>query len=288
MNSRLLLNMSDDNKLIAEQYLRAWLDPRASQRNPGWEDAFIHSEYVDYGYNAAANRPRSSARGPEVARNRGGISDACPDCEVAIERMLADRDLVAVHVTLHGTHSAGPLLGVTATGAALRCEATLICRVKDGQVYEQWGGFDILGLSHQLGLMSAYDPPHRGHRPQLEMGATPREVVRQYWEVSFNERRLAQLDDAETRMLGVFPDCRVRVDDVFAEADLVCSRISSRGTHRGSWLGAPATGKTISFEGVFIWQLADGQLAGRWGSLDRLWMAQQLELVSCSIAGIAA
>lgn len=285
----MLVNPSDENRSIVDRYLRAWLcQATGSSGNRSWTDTLVCPEYIDYGFNAAANRPRSSARGPAALPGLTSLASALSDYRVSIAPVGSERDLVAAHIAIRGRHSSSPLLGVQATGTIIVCEATLICRLKDGRLYEQWGGFDTLGLAGQLGLAQLCDSQSPGHRRQLEMAATPREAARYYWETCFNERHLQHLDAAETCLLAVFPDGRVRVDDVFAEGDLVCSRISARGTHRGAWLGAPPTGKMISFEGVFIWRLADGQLAQRWGGLDRWWMAQQLDIVSRSLSVLEA
>ena len=44
-----------------------------------------------------------------------------------------------------------------------------------------------------------------------------------------------------------FPDTRTVVDDLIAEADRVAACWTSTATHRGTFLGIPATGVRVSF-----------------------------------------
>src|SRR5438876_12417081 len=46
---------------------------------------------------------------------------------------------------------------------------------------------------------------------------------------------------AETR--AAFPDYRFSIDDLIAEGDKVVNRWTSRSTHRGEFMGMPATGR---------------------------------------------
>lgn len=269
-----------DDRVLVERYLRAVLEPSGERAALG---AIVHPELMIYGYNAAANRPRSPLRGlPAVLeRYRLDAEPACPDLRVEVAAVVAERDLVAVALTCSGTHTGAPLLGAPASGNTIRYEGLVICRVNDGRIFEQWGGFDSLGLAQQLRLAPAGtwpapgEIPARGPGPVRPALATPRELVRGYWEQTFNERS-SQLCGDEEALLGVFPDCRVRVDDLFAADDLVCARLSSRGTHQGAWLGIAPTSKAFSYEATFIFRIRDGAFAERWGGFDRLLMAHQI------------
>jgi predicted ester cyclase len=67
--------------------------------------------------------------------------------------LVAEGDLVAQHVTLHGTHRAStmPLLaGTTPTGAPASWTFLHLWRVVDGTIVEHWACRDDLGLLGQL------------------------------------------------------------------------------------------------------------------------------------------
>jgi steroid delta-isomerase-like uncharacterized protein len=72
------------------------------------------------------------------------------------------------------------------------------------------------------------------------------------------------------------PDLRVTVEDLIAEGDKVVSRNSVTGTHLGEYLGLQPTGKSISYNEIFIFRFADGRIAETWGVVDGLSQLRQL------------
>ncbi len=75
-----------------------------------------------------------------------------------------------------------------------------------------------------------------------------------------------------------FPDLVFTVEDVIAEGDKAACRLSVRATHRGTFQGAPATGKQVKQTGIDILRFADGKLVERWGEFDSLGLLAQLGL----------
>jgi steroid delta-isomerase-like uncharacterized protein len=75
-----------------------------------------------------------------------------------------------------------------------------------------------------------------------------------------------------------FPDLRVKIEDIVAEADRVAVRARWYGTHRGSFpaMPVPATGRPFSFTGMVFWRIRDGKIVERWATIDRLALQQQL------------
>lgn len=73
-----------------------------------------------------------------------------------------------------------------------------------------------------------------------------------------------------------FPDLHVAIDDLIAEDDKVVSRNTVTGTHHGELLGRPPTGKSISYNEVFIFRLADGRITETWGVVDTLTVMRQI------------
>jgi len=71
-----------------------------------------------------------------------------------VHHVVAEGELVVVHLTLHGHHKAStmPLLvGVPATGQTVAWEFVHLFRVSDGLVQEHWATRDDLGLLRGLG-----------------------------------------------------------------------------------------------------------------------------------------
>lgn len=81
-------------------------------------------------------------------------------------------------------------------------------------------------------------------------------------------------------MLAGFPDYQTIIDDLIAEADKVAVRITMSGTHTGSFMGIPATGKHVSFTGMYIARIVDGKIVEHWGEEDGVSLLQQLGVLS--------
>ena len=81
-------------------------------------------------------------------------------------------------------------------------------------------------------------------------------------------------------MLAGFPDYQTVIDDLIAEGDKVVARITMAGTHTGSFMGIPPTGKFISFTGMYIARIANGKIVEHWGEEDGVSLLQQLGVLS--------
>jgi steroid delta-isomerase-like uncharacterized protein len=122
-------------------------------------------------------------------------------------------------------------------------------------------------------------------------------------EKSFHEHTLEQLDallDANLVVHGpipleqgaegfkrslastreAFPDMRITIEDGAAHESLVFRRWSMSGTHRGVFLGVPATGRTITLSGVDVERLESGRIVEHWSYWDRMSLAEQLGVPS--------
>jgi steroid delta-isomerase-like uncharacterized protein len=77
-------------------------------------------------------------------------------------------------------------------------------------------------------------------------------------------------------MLTGFPDYQTTIEDLLAEGDKVAARIRMTGTHTGSFMGIPATGKPVSFTGIYIARIADGKIIEHWGEEDSVSLLSQL------------
>jgi steroid delta-isomerase-like uncharacterized protein len=78
-----------------------------------------------------------------------------------------------------------------------------------------------------------------------------------------------------TTMIGM-PDFHTKIEELIAEGDKVVARITMTGTHTGDFFGMPATGKQVSFTGIYIARIADGKIAEHWGEEDSISLLQQL------------
>jgi steroid delta-isomerase-like uncharacterized protein len=95
-------------------------------------------------------------RGPEgylalLGMLRGGF----PDVQWTLEDVVSEGDKVAARFTMRGTHT-GPFMGVPPSGRAFSVTSMGIYRLSDGQIVEEHGLPDMLGILQQIG---AIPPP---------------------------------------------------------------------------------------------------------------------------------
>jgi steroid delta-isomerase-like uncharacterized protein len=77
-------------------------------------------------------------------------------------------------------------------------------------------------------------------------------------------------------LLRAFPDLRVAVEDVIAEGDKVVCRNTVTGTHQGDFRGLPPTGRSVSYQEIFIFRFDGGRIAEIWGVVDVFAQLRQL------------
>jgi steroid delta-isomerase-like uncharacterized protein len=83
-----------------------------------------------------------------------------------------------------------------------------------------------------------------------------------------------------TALLKGLPDLRIEVEDVIAEGEKVAHRFTFFGTHRGEFLGVPATGKQISASGMQINLFSGGKCIEVWSVHDSYRFLAQIGAVS--------
>lgn len=128
-------------------------------------------------------------------------------------------------------------------------------------------------------------------------------IVRQIYEEVFDRHNLAVVDELYANdfvyhspgnpgmdrdglkqglsdYITAFPDVRMTVEDIFASEDRVAVRFTARGTHRGEYLGVPATGKQVTVTSILIHRLSGGKMVEDWEWEDQLGVLLQLGIVS--------
>jgi steroid delta-isomerase-like uncharacterized protein len=78
---------------------------------------------------------------------------------------------------------------------------------------------------------------------------------------------------------AAFPDIHWVVEETVASGDKVVTRFTWTGTHRGTFLGVPASGRSVSVKGVVIDRLAAGKMADSRILMDNFAMMQQLGVI---------
>jgi predicted ester cyclase/heme-degrading monooxygenase HmoA len=133
---------------------------------------------------------------------------------------------------------------------------------------------------------------------EVIMSATQhnKEVVRKLYEQSLTKRNLELLRDLVSEdYVGVrgikgaagfqepvvpvikgFPDIQWTIEELLGEGDKVFVKWKLQGTHTGQWQHYAITGKTITNEGMAVFELKDGKIINGKVLTDRLDFLQQL------------
>jgi len=78
---------------------------------------------------------------------------------------------------------------------------------------------------------------------------------------------------------SAFPDSALRVEEEIAEGEKVMLRWTFSGTHKGSFMGIPATGKRVTWTGITIYRIVDGRVEEEQGEEDFVGFFRQVGLV---------
>ena len=78
---------------------------------------------------------------------------------------------------------------------------------------------------------------------------------------------------------SAFPDLKITIEEQLAEGDLVATRWTAKGTHKGELMGIAPTGKESTVTGQTLDKIIDGKIAESWNNWDTLGMMRQLGVI---------
>lgn len=220
-----------------------------------------------------------------------GWAGASSDLEVTIDRSFVSGDHIINQIHGDGTHDGTfmtPWGALEATGIAFRAYATELWDIENGLVSVLRSEADLTSLFAQLGyapgrfdierrMRQMYDTVNKGAFDQLDDMLAP--------DFTTHEQSPGlEPDRAGTKqffamMREAFPDWRMTVDQVLVQGDLAAARLRMSGTHRGDFMGTPATNKSFEVETIDIVKFRDGMAIEHWGVTDVLGMLDKLGIV---------
>jgi steroid delta-isomerase-like uncharacterized protein len=82
------------------------------------------------------------------------------------------------------------------------------------------------------------------------------------------------------RMLrSAFPDMAMSVEDCIVSGNKAVARVRCTGTHKGEFMGIPASGQPTDMQLIDIMRIDDGLIREHWGVTDMLALMQQIGAV---------
>jgi steroid delta-isomerase-like uncharacterized protein len=82
------------------------------------------------------------------------VVTSIPDLHAAVQDIFGQGDEVVVRLVVTGTQT-GPLLGIPASGRAVRWDATDLYRLSDGKIAEEWAAEDFTAFLADTGTYKA-------------------------------------------------------------------------------------------------------------------------------------
>ena len=73
-----------------------------------------------------------------------------------------------------------------------------------------------------------------------------------------------------------FPDSRISIESCIAEGDIVVTRWTLAGTHKGTFQGIPPTGQPVGFAGIEFNRVVNGRVVEHWSMFDNLALLRQI------------
>jgi len=231
------------------------------------------------------------------------IHTAWPDVHITVEHLLADGDTVVGHWTGSGTHRGimyNTVMGdIPPTNRRFTIDGMTWLTIRNGKIVESLANEDTLGMLLQLGVLNLGGPePVRTSPEQNKV------LMRRYFNEIMNQNKQELIDELlsptfafriptrpepirgrdgmrgfVTLLHNAFPDIHFQIDREMAEGDKAAARWTISGTHKGEFLGAPASGNRIEDHGVDIFRIANGQIEEIFVNENDLGLMQQMGVI---------
>lgn len=281
----------DDNKELARRYYRELMS--------GGDLSFV-DKYMAPEFEFTNPTHVEPYRGQEFKDLVTMLRGAFPDLKFTVEHLLAEGETVVGHWTARGTHTGTPLKtlkgDLPALGKSFVIDGISWLRFANGKFVEARINEDTLGLLQQIGAIPSANPP----APETTAEQN-KAVVDRYFNELMNQGKLDIIpeimtpnvafriptlpdpirghDGIQAFVVGLrtgFPDLKFTVERQIGEADKVASRWYIEGTHKGTFLGMPATGNAIKDQGVDVFLFTAGKIAEIWVNENDLGLMRQL------------
>jgi steroid delta-isomerase-like uncharacterized protein len=299
-----------DNKRLLQDFVQEFLDSKNLQA----ADKLLAANF--FHHDLAPGEQTGQQTGREGFKTFiRSVFSAFSGFRTSFEDMVAEADLVAGRWTQSVRHT-GPYLGLPASGRQARIGGISIVRIRNGTIIEEWEANDDASLLQQLNVIPPLRPLEqdaRGGTPGFATG-TPQPVIPKGVTTLDDNKSLANrfffsawnagnagigkeifapgfvnhnlmtgqqagvdgINQFIRRWHTAFPDASVSVDMQLAEGNKVVTRWTSRGTHRGTFLGFQATGKPVAITGIDIHAIDGGRISESWGFWTKASLLQQI------------
>jgi predicted ester cyclase len=106
------------------------------------------------------------------------------------------------------------------------------------------------------------------------------EFVAETVEVNGSVQTLATYIENLRAVVEAFPDYRWEIRHLLVNGAWISAHFHDTGTHRGTFLGVPATGRAVDTQEFALYRVHDGLIAEVWVTADNLRLLDQLRELS--------
>jgi steroid delta-isomerase-like uncharacterized protein len=136
------IDTAEANKELARRYPEAV----ATKGDIELIDELCTADVVD-------ESPLGSLEGPEELKQQMRmLRGAFSDFSATVEEVIAEGDIVAMRLTLRGTHD-GDFMGFEPTGNTFEVSNMVFSRIEDGRIAKRWVVPDMFGMLSQVGVV---------------------------------------------------------------------------------------------------------------------------------------
>lgn len=141
--------MSEANKAVVVRfYEELW-----NNRDLDIADEIFAADCVTHQLRSGDKVASGEPRGPESVKEH--VTDwlsGFPDLKFEVEQILSDSDLVMSRSVMNAAHT-GEWLGIPPTNKPVSIRMSVVHRISDGKIVEDWVLVEALGFFQQLGLV---------------------------------------------------------------------------------------------------------------------------------------
>ena len=205
-----------------------------------------------------------------------------PDGHQTIDLIFAEGDKVVSYWTYAWTQAAVGTVELTGID---------IWRFADGKIVERWSSKDFFGMMQRM------TPPDTGPNKAL---------INRLFEEAYNQGKMDVIDEIVApkflhymsvevdidssegykELIGMFrtafSDFNVAVEDMVVEGDMVTTRLTYTGTHKGNLRDISPTGVEVTFTGICTFKISDGKIVEGRTEYDALGLMLQLGVIEPS------
>jgi steroid delta-isomerase-like uncharacterized protein len=222
-------------------------------------------------------------RGPDGFKELVTMLHSCfPDFYIHPQDMVAFGDTVVTRWLGGGTHLGAAIHTVAGdippSGRTFEIDGISWQRMANGQIVETHGNEDTVGMFNQLGILPT--SPLLAENPEQNLKTThiyfneimsqgKLELIEEIMTPDFQfiiptqPAPIAGYDNMKgfvTYLRNAFPDITFTVEREIASDNKVASRWRIKGTHKGEFLGMPATGNVVEDYGIDIFTFEQGKI----------------------------